>query len=205
MPDIAIARMFRDFGIATPGSQKTAREALSRAGIISSRPNRTAIASEKVDRAREALETAFLWHCGNGDCRRQAEASRSLLVDQAHCTICGDSKDRSSLEAMASALVASNVSKVLVVGGTEAKGREIRAKSPPGIEWRFVDGTKSKDDRYFRPARRWADIIVIWGSTVLDHRVSSHFEAKGDARVITVTRRSIGALAEAVVEHLKRR
>ena len=128
MPDIAIARMFRDFGIATPGAQKTAREALSRAGIISSRPNRTAIASEKVDRAREALETAFLWHCGNGDCRRQAEASRSLLVDQAHCTICGGSKDRSSLEAMASALVASNVSKVLVVGGTEAKGREIRRK-----------------------------------------------------------------------------
>jgi hypothetical protein len=205
VPDIAIARMFRDFGIATPGAQKTAREALSRAGIISSRPNRTAIASEKVDRAREALETAFLWHCGNGDCRRQAEASRSLLVDQAHCTICGGSKDRSSLEAMASALVASNVSKVLVVGGTEAKCREIREKSPPGIEWRFVDGTKSKDDRYFRPARRWADIIVIWGSTVLDHRVSSHFEAKGDARVITVTRRSIGALAEAVVEHLKRR
>ena len=205
MPDIAIARMFRDFGIATPGAQKTAREALSRAGIISSRPNRTNIASEKVDRAREALETAFLWHCGNGDCRRQAEASRSLLVDQVHCTICGGSKDRSSLEAMASALVASNVSKVLVVGGTEAKGREIREKSPPGIEWRFVDGTKSKDDRYFRPARRWADIIVIWGSTVLDHRVSSHFDAKGDGRVITVTRRSIGALAEAVVEHLKRR
>ena len=205
MPDIAIARMFRDFGIATPGAQKTAREALSRAGIISSRPNRTAIASEKVDRARHALETAFVWHCGNGDCRTEAGASPSLLVDQARCTICGGSKDRSSLKEMASALVGSNVSKVLVVGGTEAKGREIREKSPSGVEWRFVDGTRSKDDRYFRPARRWADIIVIWGSTVLDHRVSSHFEAKGDARVITVTRRSIGALAEAVVEHLKRR
>ena len=205
VPDISIARMFKDFGIATPGAQKAAREALSRARIISSRPNRTNIASEKVDRARQALETAFLWHCSNGDCRRQAEASRSLLVDQAHCTICGGSKDRSSLTAMATALAASNVSKVLVVGGTEAKGREIREKSPSGIEWRFVDGTKSKDDRYFRPAHRWADIIVIWGSTVLDHRVSSHFEAKGDARVITVTRRSIGALAEAVVEHLKRR
>ena len=75
MPDIAIARMFKDFGIATPGAQKTAREALARAGIISSRPNRTAIASEKVDRARHALETAFVWHCGNGDCRTEAEAS----------------------------------------------------------------------------------------------------------------------------------
>ena len=205
MPDIPISRMFKDFGIATPGAQKAAREELARAGIISSRPNRTNIASEKVDSARDALVSAFLWHCGNGDCRRQAESSRSLLVDQARCTICGGSKDRSSLAAMASALAGANVSKVLIVGGTEAKTREIREKSPTGIEWRFVDGTRSKDDRYFRPARRWADIIVIWGSTVLDHRVSSHFEAKGDSRVITVTRRSIGALAEAVVEHLSRR
>ena len=197
--------MFKDFGITTPGAQKSAREALSRAGIISSRPNRTNIASEKVDRARAALESAFLWHCGNGDCRRKAEASPNLLVDQAHCTICGGSKDRSSLTSMVSALAAANVSRVLVVGGTEAKTREIREKSPPGVEWRFVDGTRSKDDRYFRHNRRWAEIIVIWGSTVLDHRVSSHFESKGDDRVITVTRRSIGALADAVVEHLNRR
>ena len=197
--------MFKDFGITAPGAQKSAREALSRAGIISSRPNRTNIASEKVDRAREALDAAFLWHCGNGDCRRQAESSKSLLVDQAHCTICGGSKDRSSLKEMASALTAAGINKVLVVGGTEAKRREIREKSPPGVDWRLVDGTRSKDDRYFRHNRRWAEIIVIWGSTVLDHRVSSHFESKGDDRVITVTRRSIGALAEAVVEHLNRR
>ena len=205
MPDIAIARMFKDFGIATPGAQRAAREALASAGIISRRPNRTSIAAEKVGRSREVLEAAFLWHCGNGDCRRQAEASRSLLVDQAHCTICGGSKDRSALERMVSALAHANIDKVLVVGGTEAKGREILRKSPRGVDWRFVDGTKSKDDRYYRPARRWADIIVIWGSTVLDHRVSDHFEAKGDHRVITVTRRSIGALADAVVEHLNRR
>lgn len=197
--------MFKDFGITAPGAQKSAREALSRAGIISSRPNRTNIASEKVDRARAALESAFLWYCSNGDCRRQAEASPSLLVDQAHCTICGGSKDRSSLKAMASALASAKLSKVLVVGGTEAKRRELREKSPAGVDWRLVDGTRSRDDRHFRHNRRWAEIIVIWGSTELDHRVSSHFDARGDSRVITVTRRGIGALADAVVAHLKRR
>lgn len=205
MPDISIAKMLKDFGIAAPGAQKSAREALAKAGIISRRPNRTNIASEKVDRARETLESSFLWHCGNGDCRRRAEGAPRLLVDQVHCTICGGSKDRSALERMVSALADANIARILVVGGTEAKGREILQKSPRGVEWRFVDGTKSKDDRYFRPARRWADIIVIWGSTVLDHKVSSHFEGRGDDRVITVTRRSIGALADAVVEHLGRR
>lgn len=205
MPDISIAKMLKDFGIAAPGAQRSARQALAEAGIISRRPNRTNIASEKVDRAREVLEGTFLWHCGNGDCRRRAEGAPRLLVDQAHCTICGGSKDRSALEGMVSALAAANLTKVLVVGGSEAKGREILQKSPSGVDWRFVDGTKSKDDRYFRPARRWADIIVIWGSTVLDHKVSSHFEGKGDDRVITVNRRSIGALADEVIEHLARR
>ena len=137
--------MFKDFGITAPGAQKSAREALSRAGIISSRPNRTNIASEKVDRAREALEVAFLWHCGNGDCRRKAEASPSLLVDQAHCTICGGSKDRSSLTSMASALATANVSRVLVVGGTEAKTsgdtREVAARSRMAVRGRHeVEG-----------------------------------------------------------------
>ncbi len=205
MPDISIAKMLKDFGIATPGAQKSAREALANAGIISRRPNRTNIAAEKVGRSREVLEAAFLWHCGNGDCRMQADGAHRLLVDQTHCQICGGSKDRSALERMVSALADADIAKVLVVGGTEAKTREILQKSPRGVEWRFVDGTKSKDDRYFRPARQWADIIVIWGSTVLDHKVSSHFEGRGDDRVITVTRRSIGALADAVVEHLNRR
>ena len=43
----------------------------------------------------------------------------------------------------------------------------------------------------------WEDIIVVWASTPLEHRVSKHFEGRGDDRVITVDRRGIAALAEA--------
>lgn len=43
---------------------------------------------------------------------------------------------------------------------------------------------------------------MVWASTPLEHRVSKHFEDRGDDRVITVDRRGIAALAEAVIANL---
>lgn len=202
--DISILRMFKDMGIGASASQKAAQDALAEAGIISSRPNRTNIAAAKVNRALEVLEEVFSWHCGSCKTKSTEAGRRTLLVKRTRCMICGGSNDRHALEEMASSAAASNVSKILVVGGTSTKHREMREKSPSGVEWRFVDGKKSKDDRYFRHNRRWAEIIVIWGSTELDHKVSNHFDGKGDSRVITVSRRSIGALADGVIRHLTR-
>ncbi len=204
MADVSIEKMLKDFGIATRDAQMAARDALVSAKIIS-RPNRTNIASEKRQRALQALQDAFVWHCRNGDCRTKATGNPAILVEQANCMICGGSTDRSSLMVMVSRLAEADVRRILVVGGTEAKRREIREKSPPGVEWRFVDGSKARDNRYFRADRQWAEIIVIWGGTILDHKVSSHFDAKGDPRVITASRRSIGGLSEAVIEHVNRR
>ncbi len=199
--------MLKGFGIVDPGAQKTALAALVEAGVISGRRGRVNIAAEKVARARGALEEAFLWRCGNGDCRRTAsrEDAPTLPVQQASCAVCGGSKDDAALKRMAAAADAANMRRILVVGGTPAKRTEIAEKSPDGVEWRLLDGQKSRDDRYFRADRNWADVIVIWGSTLLDHRVSNHFAGRGDDRVITVERRGIAALADGVVQHLKAR
>ena len=40
---------------------------------------------------------------------------------------------------------------------------------------------------------------MVWASTPLERRASKHFEGRGDDRVITVYRRGIAALAEAVI------
>ncbi len=206
MPDLSLARVLKDFGIASPASQASARSALVEAGTISSRPNRVNISAEKVGPARSALQAAFLWHCGNGDCRREASSfsDPTLLVEQQSCAVCGGSGDRKALQRLAKAAGKAGVVRILVVGGTATKWREIRAKTSAGVEWRFVDGVKSRDDRYFRGDRRWADVTVIWGSTPLDHRVSNHFVRKSGAPVITVTRRGIASLADAVADHLGR-
>ena len=207
MAEISIARMLKGFGITAPEAQKAAQDALVEAGVISARRNRANIADSKTERARAVLEQAFLWRCRNGDCKREASGvgEPALLVEQAACSVCGGSQDGSALRRMAAAASAANVSRILVAGGTEAKWHSIRARSPNSVEWRFIDGTRSRDDRYFRSDRYWAQIIVLWSSTPLDHRVSSHFDGKGDGRVITVTKRGIAALADGIAQHLERR
>lgn len=212
MPDIAIDNMLADFGVAHSEFQK-ARVALFEEGVIRRRPDRANIADNKTDYARSVLAESFLWHCNNGECRQAAreefdDAGSSeadcflLLVQQSACEMCGGSPGARSLERMGAALEAAGRSRILVVGGTERKERELRQKSPDGVEWRFVDGKVAREDRYYQPHRDWADIIVIWQSTPLDHRVSAHFDGKGDARVITVRRRGVAALAGEVVRHL---
>ena len=208
MDDILIPQMLREFGIADGASQQLARQALSDWGLIT-RPNRQKIAAYKRDDSLEALTESFIWHCNNGDCRMGARAPGAvsglppLLVEQPHCSVCGGSRDTSALSRMAGALAAARLSRVLVVGGTENKRREILEKSPPGVDWQFVDGKAARPDRLLRSHREWAEIIVLWASTILDHRVSAHFPARGDDRVITVPRRGIAALADAVTRHVR--
>lgn len=205
MNDIPIPQMLREFGIADAASQQLARRSLADWGIIT-RPNRQNIAAYKRDDALVALTESFLWHCSNGDCSTAARdappGTPPLLVEQAHCAVCGGSRDVSALGRMAAALAAAGRSRILVVGGTENKRREIQEKSPAGIQWRFIEGNVARPDRLLRPDREWADIIVLWASTILDHRVSAHFPARGDDRVITVARRGIAALADAVTQHV---
>ncbi|MDE0023588.1 MAG: hypothetical protein OXP69_04160 [Spirochaetaceae bacterium] len=205
MADVPIVQMFTGFGITAAESQQKAWTALVKAGVISGRPNRTNIAMGKAERARACLAANFLWHCNHGDCRahvlRDDAPREPLLVDQASCAICGGSSDRKALARMASAMAKAGLSRILVVGGTTAKEQQMRQET--GVEWRFIYGKAAPPDRLMRSYRRWAEIIVIWASTPLKHRVSAHFVGKGHRRVITVSKRGIVALADAVISSVE--
>ena len=208
MADVSIAEMLAGFGVSDAGAQQSALEALVAAGVVSSRPNRTRIAADKKERVGEVLSDAFFQHCHNGDCSQQTAGAGDpralLLVDQPFCEVCHGSANRSALERMAKSMKTAGVNRVLVVGGTEAQAREIRDNSPASVEWRFVTTQTSRDARYYRSDRDWADVIVFWASTPLPHKVSRHFESKGDGRRVSVTRRGVAALADEVRQHLER-
>ena len=208
MADISIAEMLAGFGVTDAGAQQSALEALVAAGVVSSRPNRTRIASDKRERVGAVLAETFLQHCHNGDCLQQAAAeagSRApLLVAQQSCQLCGGSTNRRALERMGEAMRKAGVGRLLVVGGTKKLEREILDNTPSSVEWRFENSLTSRDDRYYRSNIDWADVIVIWSSTPLPHKVSRHFEGVRDGRKITVTRRGIAALADEVRQRMER-
>jgi hypothetical protein len=124
-----------------------------------------------------------------------------LLVEQRACQICDGNPSVKALQNMAETVIDASKSHILIVGGTDKKEREILDKRSGLVQWRFIDGTKARDDRYYRSHRKWADIIIIWQSTPVDHRVSAHFDGKGDDRVITVRQRGIHCLANEISRH----
>ena len=204
--DTCMKDMLADMGITDPESQESAIKDLIRKGVISGRRKRTNIAITKLKRVESCLQETFSWHCRSGDCKRAAKAATRppLLVAKSHCAYCGGSADRRSLKKMSETLDALGSRRILVLGGTSRVHQEIERKSRSlRVEWRFIEGTKAKDDRYYRPHRDWADIIVIWSSTPLDHRVSRHFTGRSDDRVITAERRGISSFCQSVISHIR--
>lgn len=208
MTDVTISRMLSDFGVTHPEAVRSAVEALVEAGVLSSRPNRTRIAADKRERVAAVIAGAFLRHCNNGNCLQQttelAGSRTPLLSDQKRCDICGGSSNRSALERMAAALSERGLSRVLVVGGTEETEREIRGSPHGSVDFRFVNTRVARDDRYHRSHRDWAEVVVIWSSTPLPHKVSRHYEHSSGAIRVTVTRRGVAAMADGVREHVER-
>ena len=208
--EVSLDRMLEGMGISDPGALQSARQALMDGKVISPKPNRKNIAARKKDRVRELLDGQFRWHCSNGDCVSAAHShvdsdmSRLLLVERQACQECGGSSNATALKDLDKAMAEAGLSCVLVVGGVGANRREIGRNISHRCEWRFVDGVEVPRPSVYKAHRKWAEVIVIWCSTPLDHKVSGHFDRKGDERVVRVSRRGIAAMAEEVIQHIQR-
>jgi len=196
MADTAIADFLKAEGFVSPASAAAARDALEEAGLT--RPGKTRMADEKLDRARDALTLAVIRHCSDPACVAAAsdDGRRSLETDKPHCAICSGSNNTRALRRM------------LVVGGRPPMWSEMdRTLSGSGLQLRHVDGTSklpSGADALRDCA--WAELLVIWAPTPLPHKVSDLYRADvcGVARRVVVHRRGIEALAMEVVSHLER-
>ena len=205
MADTAIADLLRSEGFRAPAAVAIAREELEGAGLT--RPGKTRIADEKLDRARDAIGRTLMRHCSSPECLASVadDGRRPVEVERAHCSVCSGSNNRRAMRRMASACIRARVRRVLVVGGRPPMYAEMERTIGRDLELRFVDGTSNLPNG--TDALRdcaWADLLVIWAPTPLPHKVSSLYRAEvcGVAHRVTVHRRGIEALAAEVVEHL---
>ncbi|MFL6041899.1 MAG: hypothetical protein ACJ740_10905, partial [Gaiellales bacterium] len=117
MADTAIAEFLMGEGFVSPASADAARAVLEEAGLT--RPGKTRMADEKLDRARDALTLAVIRHCADPACITAAtdDGRRSLETDKPHCAICSGSNNTRALRRMAAACGSAGVRRMLVVGG----------------------------------------------------------------------------------------
>jgi hypothetical protein len=195
-------RLLRELGYGHPQALVRALEVLVLANLTN--PRKAAIAVEKRPRVAAALEDALVRLCARCIGEPPNDGREAVPVEEAtHCERCGGSRNRLALQRAAEACRRRGVGRVVVVGGAPGIHKVLSRIWPKGIDLRIVSGT----DRHTGPQARtnvdWADVVLVWASTELDHKVSILYTKARSGKVVVATRRGIEALAETLVEHLR--
>ena len=201
--DIDKAALYAEFGLG--GDPAPYDEALAAAGL-SSRSKRR-ISLEKRRRVAELLAAKFMPVCNRGDCRAKAPGvAAGLTIVEAsapeHCAICSGSASAAAVEEMVQACAAAGARRLCIVGGSPEYRQQLTALVAGRLELRLISGTVARRKKQAESDEAWADVVVIWGGTELDHKVSNLYTAPG---AITVHRRSIQEVARAVAQLAGRR
>lgn len=192
--DIAKSELLRDLGYG--GDVSLYDQALQDAGL--SNPRKPRIALAKRDAVADLLVTRFMRVCSRGDCQNRAalmSGGRAVAPasTQSACEICGGSVNRGSLDLMVAAFARAGWSRLCIVGGNPSTREDVRRIVGERLQLRLIDGTRARGQTDADADCAWADLVVLWGSTELAHKVSERYRGK---KVITCPRRGLAELAK---------
>jgi hypothetical protein len=173
--DLPIAKLLAELGYRTDAAQAAARAALEQADITRAGKERIAVYkrgdAEAVLQARVALLCPACVEAGLG-----ADVPDPVIAGTGdRCRVCEGSANRRGAIAFAGACTRAGLRRVIVVGGSPDIRRELPQLLGDRLEQRELDG---------------ADLVVLLGSTELNHTVSATWA--GPKTVATQTR-GIGA------------
>ncbi len=199
------SKMLRELGYGHPDAETAAVGVLVEAKLTT--PKKTGIVAEKRKRCRKALRRELILLCsrcaraGAGVPGRRAVVA-ALSKD---CERCGGSANKLAIDRAAEACRRRSVVRVVVVGGSPGVHKSLVGLWPDDLELRIVPGT----DRHTGPRARanlgWADVVLVWATTQLDHKVSLLYTKSKPphaGKVVRVSRRGIEALADRISERL---
>jgi hypothetical protein len=206
--DRAIEAWLGEQGYSLPATRERARAELEAAQLT--RPGKLRISEEKLPRALAVLEARFYRWCGNGGCEASARASGREVVrcdPRGRCEHCGGSDNRRAEVELLEVCRQRNIHKLCVVGGSPAVREELDAALGRKLELRMVDGTERRTQDRARHDLEWADLVLVWGSSELHHKVSglyTHAPPLLKRKVVHVARRGVAALLGEALDHLRR-
>ncbi|HET6982751.1 MAG TPA: hypothetical protein VFI53_11465 [Myxococcaceae bacterium] len=206
--DVDIDAWLSTEGFDLPEGRARAREALETAGLT--RAGKARMSAAKEERARAVLDEQLFKHCATPACVAAAARSGRSPVRTAHrtaCVSCGGSDNRRAEEALLAACERAGIRRLGIVGGSPSVREELRDALSPRLELRLVDGTERRTLNQARLDLEWADLMLLWGGSELDHRVSTLYTGAAPAlrrKLVHTSKRGIAALLEAAVVHLSR-
>lgn len=205
LPDvISIDALLEECGLDTLEAKTTGRRLLEAAGLTSSRKQNLSI--EKRDAAAAIIEEQLRPVCGS--CAKSGDfdatdGRQSVEVAGPTCEVCGGRSTTRALLQIELALPPKGLKKLLIVGGSPPIHDELRrGLADSGIDLSIVDGHSVQGANRATALAEWADVIVIWGSSILKHKTSASFQKTEYRRkTVTLRRRGIEALSQELVKH----
>jgi hypothetical protein len=203
-----IQELLGSLGFHHPEAQAAARQAMEEAGLT--RPGKANIAPEKQPAVVELLGVFFLVACQDPRCQAiasaEAEERRLLPIGEpGDCFVCRGSPNRRAATMLRRLLAKKGLRRLVVVGGSPGTREDLLGLLGDHLEIRLIDGTTRRSAAQARQDVQWADLVLIWGSTELDHSVSSLYsQGRQERKVVTATRRGVAALLEEALSHVSR-
>jgi hypothetical protein len=152
----------------------------------------------------ELLDQRLILSCGRGACA-DVRGATLLEVPPERCEICGNSDAGRAFHGFARACRSAGIHKVVIVGGSPAYRKALKDLAAPGrreLRVELVDGKARHREKKIRGLARGADLVLIWGATILDHATSNAFEASG-ARTLTIPHRGISTMLSAAATRVR--
>ncbi len=155
----------------------------------------TLLEASRADALAAWLDARLSLVCGAPACVPSAGAE-VFRVSPARCEFCGGSDVRRAAKRFFAACAAAGISRVRVVGGSPTYGRVLRelAADEP-VDLKTVCGTARRTQKEARADQKHADLVILWGATLLDHATSDLYDRRR-SRVLTVAHRGIGRMLE---------
>lgn len=140
--------------------------------------------------------------CGNPQC--PVPPGRAVLtVPPARCDVCGGSDVRRAVRRFQDAALLAGLSRIVIVGGSPQYHRQLRTLlTDPRIKLSLVPGDHRRTSRQVRADEAGADLVILWGATLLDHSLSGLY-GRGEGRVLRIPHRGIARMLEKAADEIE--
>ena len=100
---------------------------------------------------------------------------------------------------LTTALRALDIDRLLIVGGSPSYHSQLQSLLSEAITLRLIDGKSRRNLKQARADLQWADLTVVWGGTILAHRVSELYSGES---VVQIPHRGIVGMMRQLSESI---
>jgi hypothetical protein len=197
---VLIDSLLTEMGFTHRRARTAARQALETAGIAAR--SEAKMPAGEMERSRQLLRDRFALVCQQCARRGLSVSGKQAVraMSPADCHVCAGSDNRRAAASALQAIHAAGWQRLVVVGGAPNTRHELQELLGDEVQLRLVDGTLRRTQASADDDLAWADLVVIWGSTQLDHKVSNLYTGRRGGRAIMVAKRGVAALLDAIAQ-----